>query len=301
MALPAQPLDYGEVVEIEPTGRHTASVIFLHGLGDNGNNVSRLASVFSSLLGRHARFVFPTAPVRPITMQGGEPATAWFDLSTSWQLLAKGEMDGKGVAASVEYVSSLIQAELRAGVLPSRIVLAGFSMGGHVALKAGLNHECRLGGIVALSTWLEPLAVLTCRSKALPIFLGHGKKDPLVLPFLYRVTKTTLKLRGLKPQSHCYPDMGHSISAQELKDLGAFLAQILPPTFEIERTELQALGGAGLKHALQRRGISAAGMLERAEMEEALWRSLAETGDEQPQPQGGIRRKKDSPEVRVWR
>lgn len=140
---------FGELLVVPATAEHTATVFLLHGLGDSGSGWKPVASQLR--LGPHVKWVFPSAPTRPITMNGGASMPGWFDLGTPKQ-------DDAGIQESVEHVNGLIQKEIDAGIASERIVVAGFSQGGHLALKVALKHPRKLGGCIAMSTWLEGLS-----------------------------------------------------------------------------------------------------------------------------------------------
>lgn len=153
---------FGELVVQPAKEKHTATVIVLHGLGDTGHGWKAAASQIR--LGPHVKFLFPTAPTRPITLNMGMAMPGWFDISTLEpnieRMIAK--MDHTGIQQSVDYVAELINKEVEAGIAPDRIAVAGFSQGGHVALKAVLTSQKRLAACIGMSTWLEPFTFEVC-------------------------------------------------------------------------------------------------------------------------------------------
>lgn len=198
------------------------------------------ASVAPQLNLPHVKMVFPTAPNRPISVNGGMRMPGWFDIhaldASTFQAAMKGiPMDAAGVDESVAYISGLLDDEERAGVQRSRIVLGGFSQGGNIALKvATRSRGAHLAGVVGLSTWMEPdasdAARATDATRDVPIFLGHGSADPLVPAFAASATLAALEGQGYAgAKLKVYPGMQHSTCQQELDDLRAFLATTLPP------------------------------------------------------------------------
>jgi len=197
---------FGELVQTKAAGEHTATVIILHGLGDTGHGWKAAASQLR--VGPHVQFLFPTAPTRPITMNRGMPMTGWFDLDTleNFREMLQGGLDHDGIKESVHYVEQLIDKEVAAGISPDRIVVAGFSQGGHVALKTVLQSKIKLAGCIAMSTWLEPFAFEVPTAKDVPFLVCHGTADPLVPEILGQATKKLLESQGspLRPNNSLY-------------------------------------------------------------------------------------------------
>ena len=169
------------------------------------------------------RFVFPHAPVRPVTINNGMPMRAWYDIAG---FDARAPQDEAGVRASIAEVEALIAREHERGVPSERIVLAGFSQGGAIALAAGLCHAQALAGIVALSTYL-PIAEVVARERhptnaATPIFQAHGSADPVVAMQRGVESRDRLQSLGYTVDWHSYP-MGHAVCAQEIADLRRWL------------------------------------------------------------------------------
>ncbi len=168
-------------IERETAANPTHSIIWLHGLGADGNDFAPIVPELVAADWPPLRFVFPHAPQRPVTINGGMSMRAWYDIVGA-DIASK--QDAVGIRESVQQVDALIAREIERGVPTERIVLAGFSQGGAIALSAGLRHAQPLAGIVALSTYL-PLheALASERSAAnahIPIFWGHGSADPVV-------------------------------------------------------------------------------------------------------------------------
>lgn len=203
--------------ETAPNPRH--SVIWLHGLGADGND---FVPILPQLVRRDwppLRFVFPHAPVRPISLNGGLPMRAWYDIA-GFDLAQK--QDERGVRASIAEVETLIAREVERGVPEANIVLTGFSQGGAIALAAGLRHPRRLAGIVALSTYL-PIADATrdecsAGNAGVPVFMAHGAFDPVVPQVLGERSRDRLREWGYVVDWHSYP-MAHQVCPPEIDDL----------------------------------------------------------------------------------
>ena len=205
------------------------SILWLHGLGADGHD---FAPIVPELVAAHwpaVRFVFPHAPVRPVTVNGGMPMRAWYDIA-SFDLGAR--QDEAGIRASVAAVEALIAREHARGVPSERIVLAGFSQGGAIALSAGLRHAQPLAGIVALSTYL-PIADTVAAERsaanaAVPIFQAHGSLDPVVIPPRGSASRDLLQGLGYRVDWHSYL-MAHAVCPQEIADLRDWLTQRFAP------------------------------------------------------------------------
>lgn len=212
-----------ECVEIEtaPDPRH--AVIWLHGLGADGHDFEPIVPQLVRPEWPALRFVFPHAPVRPITLNGGLPMRAWYDVA-GFELSQR--QDEAGIRASIADVEQLIAREVVRGVPVSSIVLAGFSQGGAIALAAGLRHAGKLAAIVALSTYL-PIADSTAGERnaanaATQIFMGHGAFDPVVPQYLGERSRDRLRGWGHAVDWRSYP-MAHQVCPQEIADLADFL------------------------------------------------------------------------------
>lgn len=216
-----------ETIEINPTSPATASVIVLHGLGADGNDFVPVAHELDLRAVGAVRFVFPHAPTRPVTINGGYVMRAWYDiLGTD---LVRREDEG-GLRTSQAQIDALIAAEVARGIPASRIVLMGFSQGCAMALMAGLRHSERLAGIVGLSGYL-PLAATTATERHaanadVPIFLAHGRVDPVVPLARAVASRDALQALGYAPEWHEYP-MPHSVCAEEIADINRFLLRVL--------------------------------------------------------------------------
>lgn len=201
------------------------SVIWLHGLGADGNDFAPIVPELVDAAWPAVRFVFPHAPVRPVTVNNGVPMRAWYDIKG---LAIADKQDAEGIRASIAEVEALISREEERGVPASRIVLAGFSQGGAMALAAGLRHRASLAGILVLSAYL-PLhdtieAERSGANHATPIFWGHGSADPVVPMVLGDHSRQALEALGHRIEWHTYP-MGHQVSLPEIVDIRTWLAE----------------------------------------------------------------------------
>jgi phospholipase/carboxylesterase len=210
-------------VELEtgPDPKH--AVIWLHGLGADGHDFEPIVDALALPEDVSIRFIFPHAPVRPVTINGGMSMRAWYDFL---QLIpGKGE-NRADVTASVEAVKRQITHELERGIPEQNIVLAGFSQGGVIALMAGLFGPCRLAGIMGLSTYLPRWSSLPAGENMPPVFLAHGRFDD-VLPYtLGAQARDDLIGAGYDLEWHEYP-MPHSVSNEEIEAIGRWLQKVL--------------------------------------------------------------------------
>ena len=213
-------------VEVETRPRPSHAVIWLHGLGADGNDfVQAVDAIPLPRIG--IRFVFPHAPMKPVTINGGFVMRAWYDILGP-DLSAR--QDEHGIRASQLAVDALIAREAERGIPASRIVLAGFSQGGVIALHTGLRHGRKLAGIMALSAYLA-LHKTTQSERAganelTSIFMAHGQSDPIVPISAGRLSRDFLKQLGYPVEWHEY-DMPHSVCVEELEDIGTWLQQVL--------------------------------------------------------------------------
>jgi len=214
-------------IVIEPLEKADASVIWLHGLGADGHDFEPVARQLAEAVTRRTRFIFPHAPVQAVTINGGMQMRAWYDILDTH---IGRRVDTDGVERSAAAACALLDAEMERGIDARRIVLAGFSQGGAVALHAGLRHERRLGGIMALSTYLAVREGLENEASAAnrdaPIFLAHGSQDPVVPLGLSEAARVDLRALGYRVQCHTYP-MPHSVCAEELRDISCWLEDVL--------------------------------------------------------------------------
>lgn len=218
-------------IDLNPPNDHPeGSVIWLHGLGADGNDFVPIVEQLNLLEEYNVRFVFPHAPVRPITINGGMSMRGWYDIT---ELSFSAKEDVEGIAASQALIEHLIEREMGLGIKSERIVLAGFSQGGAMSLYTGLRYAKKLGGIVALSTYL-PLANHLNKERSLvnqdtPIFQAHGLFDPIVPLMLGEMARQQLQGLGYTIEWHTYP-MPHSVLPEEIRTIAGFLQKIFSKT-----------------------------------------------------------------------
>ena len=216
-----------DALEIE-TGRNpTAAVIWLHGLGADGRDFEPIVPELVRPGEPALRFVFPNAPVRPVTLNGGYPMRAWYDIAA---LDRRTTEDERGIRESQATIDALIRRENARGVASEHIVLAGFSQGGAMALFAGVRYRQKLAGIMGLSCYLLLASRLATErvaaNQATPIFLAHGTQDPVVAPALGEEARRQLQAAGYAVEWHTY-SMPHSVSPQEVGDIATWLRRLV--------------------------------------------------------------------------
>jgi phospholipase/carboxylesterase len=215
--------DTGQEVTLIPAGTPAASVIWLHGLGADGHDFVPIVPELRLLPEPAVRFVFPHAPMRPVTINNGMRMRAWYDIVS---LSAGGPPDETGIRASAAAVERWIAREVELGISPARIVVAGFSQGGAIALHAALRHAERLSGVLALSTYL-PLhdrlaAEAAPANRDLPILMCHGRDDPVLPMSLGTMSRDWLRELGYAVKWKDYR-MQHQVCAEEIADISAWL------------------------------------------------------------------------------
>lgn len=220
-------MDTLQTIEVARGDVAAASIIMLHGLGADGTDFLPFADEIDLSSVGPVRWVLPRAPVRPVTINGGHPMRAWYDILVSD--LARRE-DQAGLRQSVAQVQALIDREIRRGVPPNRIVLAGFSQGCAIALMAGVRCPQRLAGLAGLSGYLplpdSTAAEASAANRDVPIFLAHGRNDGVVVPARGLGGRDVLKALGWAPEWHEYP-MEHSVCMDEVVDLRKWLLRVL--------------------------------------------------------------------------
>jgi phospholipase/carboxylesterase len=213
-----------DAIEITTGEQPSLAVIWLHGLGADGHDFEPIVPELGLRI--PVRFVFPHAPVRPVTINGGMAMRAWYDILGFDRQAAE---DAAGIRASAAAVTKLIDRELARGMASDRIVLAGFSQGGAVALQTALREPRPLAGVLALSTYLPLRATLAAERSAansgLPIFMAHGTADPVLPLALAESSRRTLEALGYEVEWHAYP-MPHSVCVEEISAIGAWLAAL---------------------------------------------------------------------------
>ena len=213
-----------DTIEVETGPAPRAAIIWLHGLGADGHDFEPIVPELSLPPATAVRFVFPHAPVQAVTINGGARMRAWYDIGHD------GRQDAAGIRASQSRVEALIARERGRGVAAHRIVLAGFSQGGAIALQTGLRHPDPLAGVLALSTYL-PLAdtlekEASAAARDVPIFMAHGVEDPLIPLARAAQSRDRLSALGYRVEWHEYP-MPHSVCAEEIRDIGVWLQRTL--------------------------------------------------------------------------
>ena len=216
-----------ETVEVE-TGRNpAASVIWLHGLGADGHDFEPAVPELARPGERALRFVFPHAPVRPVTLNNGYEMRAWYDIIG---IDRQSRQDEVGIRGSAAAIQALIARENARGIAAGRIVLAGFSQGGAMALFTGLRYPETLAGIIGLSCYPVLASTLDAEREAAnqktPIFLAHGTFDPMIEVALGQEGRKLLEARGYNVEWHTYP-MPHSVSPEEIEAIGTWLRRVL--------------------------------------------------------------------------
>jgi phospholipase/carboxylesterase len=215
-----------ETVEIETGPGPSACIVWLHGLGADGNDFVPVVDELD-LPAAPIRFVFPHAPMMPVTINGGMVMRAWYDVLSAD---LERRPDERGVRASQRLVETLLEREKARGIPAGRIVLAGFSQGGAIALQAGLRHPEALAGVMALSCYVPLAATLGAErsdaSRGVPILLAHGIHDEIVPVGAGRRSRDLLAGLGYDVEWHEYA-MPHSVCMEEIGDLGAWLRRVL--------------------------------------------------------------------------
>lgn len=218
-----------EAIERESGKNPGAAIIVMHGLGADGNDFVPICDELDLASVGPVRFIFPHAPVRPVTINNGYPMRAWFDVLSFER--GKNE-DEKGLRESCAEIAALVDREVARGIPASRVVLMGFSQGCAMTLLAGVRHPARLAGLVGLSGYL-PLADTTAAERSaanadVPIFLAHGTADP-VIPFARaEAARDVLTGLGHTVEWHAY-SMVHTVTPQEIRDINRFLVRVLAP------------------------------------------------------------------------
>ena len=215
-----------ETIEIETGAAPRAAVIWLHGLGADGHDFEPIVPELRLPAAKPVRFIFPHAPHRPVTINGGMRMRAWYDIFS----LGGGAEDEAGIRASQAAIEGLISGEVKRGLPHGKIVLAGFSQGGAIVLQTALRQRERLAGVMALSTYL-PLAQTLAKERAaensdLPIFMAHGQYDNMIGVDRAMLSRNALLALGYKVDWQTYP-MPHSVCPEEIAHIAAFLQRIL--------------------------------------------------------------------------
>ena len=213
-----------DAIEITTGPKPRLAVLWLHGLGADGHDFEPIVPELG--LSVPVRFVFPHAPVRPVTINGGMAMRAWYDILGFDR---RAREDAAGIRASAAAVTELVDREIERGMSSDRIVLAGFSQGGAIALHTALREPRPLGGVLALSTYLPLAATLASERSAvnarLPLFMAHGTDDGVLPLQLAETARGALEALGYAVEWHAYP-MAHSVCLEEIGAIGAWLAAL---------------------------------------------------------------------------
>lgn len=216
-----------DCVEIDPSEEPSAVVIWLHGLGADGHDFEAIVPELRLPDELPVRFVFPHAPRRPVTINFGMVMRAWYDIL---EMDVARKIDLKNFLDSAERLKDLITRERQAGIAPERILLAGFSQGGAVALHTGLRYPDRLAGIMALSTYLPTIDQLeeerSLANADVPVFMAHGRYDSMIPVDNAHRAREAMEALGYKVQWHDYP-IEHQVSMDEIRDIRNWLLEVL--------------------------------------------------------------------------
>ena len=216
-----------EAIEIETAPAPRAAVIWMHGLGADGHDFEPIVPELRLDGAPTIRFVFPHAPMRPVTVNGGMVMRAWYDVMNEGGVRRE---DADGVRASQRAIEALIEREKARGLAAGRIVLAGFSQGGAMTMQTGLRHPERLAGLLVLSSSLPLADTLAAEAspanRDVPIFMAHGTHDPMIPLARGRASRDRLLALGYRVDWREYP-IPHSVSAEEIADLSAWLRGVL--------------------------------------------------------------------------
>lgn len=214
-------------IELATGADPVGTIIWMHGLGADGWDFVPIVREIPLPEELALRFIFPHAPIRPVTINNGMDMRAWYDIRMND--IAR-QPDERGIRDSQAAVGELIAREATRGVTADRVVLAGFSQGGAIALQAGLRYPQALAGIVALSTYLTLEETLAAEgqpaNRATPIFMGHGTQDPVVPLQLAEASRAKLEARGYKVEWQTWP-MPHSVCGEEVEAIAEFLMRVL--------------------------------------------------------------------------
>jgi phospholipase/carboxylesterase len=214
------------IVEIQPESEHKYSVIWMHGLGADGHDFEGLVPELHLAARANIHFIFPNAPVQPVTINGGASMRSWYDIL---EMSLERKVDHNGIYQSSGSIEALIRQEMDRGIPSANILLAGFSQGGVIALHTGLRYTHQLAGIVALSTYLPTIEQLkterSAANNATPIFMAHGIIDPIVAVESGKAAFDTLKSMDYNIEWHDYL-MEHRLCVEEIEHISAFMNSI---------------------------------------------------------------------------
>lgn len=214
-------------IEIQTSTHPVASVIWLHGLGADGHDFEAIVPELELPSSLAMRFIFPHAPMRPITINGGMVMRGWYDIMPGEDGFSENNDDIRGASVLIQ---SLIEREQERGIAVSRIVLAGFSQGGVVSLYTGLGMEQPLAGIMALSSYVPMIdsmdVWLSASAKSVPVFQAHGRNDPLISIQRAEKSRVAMNEHGIQVAWRSYP-MEHSMCAEEVREISRWMTSVL--------------------------------------------------------------------------
>ena len=201
-----------------------ASVIWLHGLGADGNDFAPIVPQLNLSLDFGVRFIFPHAPAIPVTINSGYVMPAWYDIK---QIDVDRHVDNEQLQESASRIHDLIDREIERGIQSTRIIVAGFSQGGAVSFEAALSYEQPLAGIMALSTYFATVGTIKINAiqQSISILICHGEHDPVVSESLGKRSRASLEKLGFDPEYHSYP-IEHSVCPQEIEDIGKWISRV---------------------------------------------------------------------------
>jgi len=219
-------------IELETRPKPDSAVIWLHGLGADGNDFAPIVPQLRLPPESAIRFIFPHAPSMPVTVNGGFVMPAWYDI---FEMHIDRRVDTRGIIASAKAIEAFVDRELARGIAGKRIIIAGFSQGGAVAYHLALGYSARLGGLLAMSTYLATEDILTFNplNKDIPIKIHHGTDDPVVPEALGRKAAARLTEKGYRVSYQSYP-MEHSVCPAQIKDISTWLQTLLGKGKEVE-------------------------------------------------------------------
>jgi phospholipase/carboxylesterase len=219
--------DLLDSIQVETAPNPTVAVIWMHGLGADGHDFEPIVPELGLPTRPAIRFLFPHAPLRPVTINQGHVMRAWYDIRA---LAGVRREDEAGVRQSAQQVEALMERERQRGIAPGRLVLAGFSQGGAMALHVGLRHRERLAGVLALSCYLPLAATLATEAspanRDVPIFWAHGVHDPMIPLAMAEHGREQVAALGYPIEWHQYP-IPHSVCAEEIADIARWLGRVL--------------------------------------------------------------------------
>lgn len=213
-----------DIVEVVAGNEPVGSVIWLHGLGADGHDFEPIIPELRLPAELALRFLFPHAPIRPVTVNGGMPMRAWYDIKS---FDAEGRADAAGIAESTARVESLIRGEIERGIAADRIVVAGFSQGGAIALNTLLTTQHDLAGVMALSTYVAAATATddATSRRDIPLLMAHGSVDPVLPMQLGSASRDHLLSAGFAVDWREYP-MAHAVCPQEIADISSWLRSV---------------------------------------------------------------------------